>query len=384
MKKLMMICMALALCACAPKKENEDNAVLKVAVHNESYGESLKELWEETYPEQTLEIRVVEDLESLLSEENEYDVYFVEDESIPKIIDDLKEVNVSCEINTNHYFHDVFDKVKKVYLPLVADALIYYMIDLDKTEQDHISLDTFSSFEKVMELDHGFYYYDHVAFTSAFITGNLNYFPGNEKNQINFTQDSFKEALQDYQTIMNGVKNGEVAEYDNWFIQDSYYSGFVTNEMQMLKDEEVNGKKVMFAKLPSIHGHPLYTTAISYGYVVNSKTLYPNAADHLIELMHSKSGMQLLCNDMTLIPLIPEADLDSFEFENIHIKEKAFALNASISRNWVGVPRISEGAIDYLYTKEVMDKMKVCDLETCGEELDATYREWLENGKAGQ
>ena len=372
------------LTSCSRPIENEEAAVLKVAVHDETYKEKLNELWNETYPDAKLEISVVsqEDItEAITNDESlDYDVYWIEDEYIPMIIDDLLEPESDVEVSLNTNFNDVFDKIKKVYQPMMAQGMSYYALDLNKIESDGVAIDTFEEIEKIAELDHGFYYMDDIYFTSAFLTSNLNYLPGKEKNTINFTGASFQEALSDYQKILELIECDDPASFDNWFIQNTYYSGFVTDHMQLNQDEEVNQGRYQIKKLPAINGHQLYTQAISYGYVINKDTAYPNAAKNLVKLMHSVKGMQLLCNDDTLIPLILEDQLDQFTFENEHIKEKTIALNGAISRNWVGIENKTDGALDFLYLDTTIEKMKACNLEeieTCQNELDEEYQEWL-------
>lgn len=381
---MMIFAACLLLASCSQPIENEEEAVLKVAVHDETYKEELSALWNKTYPDTTLEISVIseEDIsQKIMNHETiEYDIYWVEDEYIPMIIDDLMEVDDHVEVKLNKNFNEVFDQFKKVYQPIMAQGYAYYMLDLNKIEKDSISIDTFDTIEKVSELDHGFYSLDDLFYTSAFMTSNLNYFPGKEKTVINFTGESFREMLKDYRTILDLIPMNDPTSYDNWFILDSYYSGFVNDDMQLKQDEEVNNGRYQITKLPTINGHQLYTRAKSYGYVINKETAYPNASKNLLKLMHSVDGMQLLCDNDVLIPLIMEDQLDEFTFNNIHVKEKALTLNYAISRNWIGISNKTGGAIDYLFLDETISKLKVCDLEeieNCQKELDEEYQEWL-------
>lgn len=375
---------AALLASCSRTIENEEEAVLKVAVHDEAYKEQLNELWKETYPDTGLEISVVsqEEIQNSIAngEDVAYDVYWLEDKYVPLVIDELLEPESDVEVSLNTNFNDIFDKVRKVYQPIMAQGMSYYALDLNKIENDGIDKDTFKEIEKIAELDHGFYYMDDIYFTSAFLTSNLNYLPGRDRNIINFTGSAFQEALTDYQKILELIACDDPASFDNWFIQNTYYSGFVTDGMQLKQDEEVNQGRYQITKLPTINGHQLYTQAISYGYVINKDTAYPNAAKNLVKLMHSVKGMQLLCNDEIRIPLILEDQLDQFTFENEHIKEKTVALNGAISRNWVGIENKTEGALDFLYLDTTIEKMKTCNLEeieACQNELDEDYQEWL-------
>lgn len=375
----MMACILLT--SCNKPIENEIEAVLKVAVHSEEYKKAIDQLYHEYYPETQLEIEVVseKDIESkiLNQKEIEYDVYWVEDAYIPLVIDHLLELKEECEIPLNNNFNNTFNLVKKAYQPIMGTAEVYYALDLNKIEKEQLSEDIFLSIEKMSAYKNCFYYLDYSLFTSSFLTSNLNYFPGNEKSTINFTGESFYEALVNYQQVFKMIPCDDPKSYDNWFINNSYYSGFITSNMQLDEDEEMNGGKYKITKLPTIDDKQLYTQAISYGYVINKNTKYPNAAKNLIQLMHTKEGIQVLCNSNELIPFIPTDMLDEFEFENVHIKEKAYALNYSISRSWVSLQSRNEAAIQYLYLDETMNKMKACDLETCQNELDKGYQEWL-------
>ena len=102
-----MIMCTLMLCACT--KENEENAVLKVAVHDENYALLLSELWNETYPNQELEIEVVNEevIENkiLNQEEIEYDIYWIEDAYVSLVLNQLLELNMKTEIPINENYN---------------------------------------------------------------------------------------------------------------------------------------------------------------------------------------------------------------------------------------------------------------------------------------
>lgn len=379
MKKLLLLIVCVLLISCS-QKENEEEAVLKVAVHSEDYKNSFIELYSEVNPETELVIDVVseEEIEKMITEQSiEYDVYWVEDAYVPLIIDDILELSKEVEVPINENYIGVFDLVKEAYQPIMATSDIYYALDLDKIEEDQVSIDTF---EDIFELEKGFYYLDNSMFTSFFLTSNMNYFPGNETSRLNLMGESFKEALIDYRMIIDTIACDDKKSYDNWFIKDTYYSGFITMDMQLEADEEINDGHYQITKLPTIQEKQLYMQANSYGYVVNKNTKYPNASKNLVTFMHTKSAMQLLCNSNTYIPLIPSDILDEFTFENVHSKEKAYALDFAVGRNFVGIESRNDSAINYLYEESTVEKLKACDLEnieTCQKELDEDYQEWL-------
>lgn len=379
-----MIVFVLFLCGCTAQQKNEEEAVLKVAVHDEAYKEGLIQLWKESYPETELEVEVVEPQvlheHVMKDKEIDYDIFLLEDSDIPVMIQELYEVRDDVEVQVSNQFNSVFNEVKKVYLPLMGSSDVYYMLDIDKINQDHIPLDMFKSFEDISKLEHGFYYYDDFYYTFAFMTSNVNYFPGNDTMTLNFNGESFAQSLQDYRQIIKMIPTMDIKYYDNWFIQNQAYSGFVSDEMQYQEDAEVNGGSYKIMPLPSINGHALSTQATSYGYVINGKTKYPNASQNLLRLMHSIQGVQLLCENERWVPLILDDQINEFTFSNVHVKEKVEALNHSISRNWIGLKNRSEGAIDFLFLDSTIEKMKACDMKDikkCQRELDEAYQEWL-------
>lgn len=372
----------MMLTSCAQFKKEED-VVLNVAVHDETYGSLIKELWEENYPDQELVVSVVDEEEmeeKIMSQKIDYDVYWIEDAYVPLVIDKLMKLDDDVEVPLNTKFSETFDLIKKVYQPIMATSDTYYALDLNKLEKDQISEDVFFSFESMSELENSFYYLDNIKFTKAFLTSNINYYPAKKLATLSFLDESFAISLQNYRKILELVECNDSSSYDNWFIEDSYYSGFIVDSMQLDADEEVNQGKYKITKLPTIQGEQLYMEAISRGYVVNSECAYPKAASNLIQLMHSKEGMQLLCNQEDWICLIDESMVDEFTFINEHVKEKAYALNYAIGRSFVGVEGRSDAAIDYLYLKSTQEKLRNCNLdeiEVCQAELDEEYQEWL-------
>lgn len=382
MKKILLLLTCIFLSSCKSQIENEEDAILKVAVHSEEYKNSFIELYKDKHPDVQITIDVIskKKIEKMIDKQTmEYDVYWIEDTYIPLVMDDILELDNDTEIPLNDHFIGVFDYVKKAYQPIMAKSDVYYALDLDKIG-DTASLETFKKFEDIFQLENGFYYYDDPMFTNHFLTSNMNYFPGNEMHLLNFTSDSFIEALVNYRMILDAIVCGDASKYDNWFINNTYYSGFVNANMQMDADEEINGGKYQITKLPTIGNKQLYTQAIGYGYVVNVNTQYPNASRNLVNLMHTKEGMQLLCNSDSYIPLIPNEMLDKFTFDNIHTKEKVYALDYAVSRNFVGIESRNESAIQFLYEDSTIEKMRTCDLndiEACQNELEESYQEWL-------
>lgn len=372
------------LCSCASQKENEKEATLKVAVHSEEYKTSLIELWNETYPKNELIVEVVkeEEIESKLIQKEalDYDVYWIEDAYVPLVIDELLELNDKVEVSLNTNFNEIFNIIKEAYQPLMATSDTYYMLALNVIENNKLSEDKFSSFESMNEIENSFYYLDDIHFTKYFLTSNLNYFPQKEYGKLNFNSEDFIESLKNYRKMYELMPSNDKKSFDNWFINNSYASGFITTNMQLKKDEEINGGKYKITKLPTINNQQLYMEANSYGYVVNSNTEYPNAAKNLINMMHSKKGVQLLCNIDGFVPLINEEMMNDFTYVNDHLKEKTYAMNYMIGRCFIGMENKEGTVLDYLYLDETINKLKTCDLENveaCQLELDNSYQEWL-------
>ena len=372
------------LASCNSQKKNEEDAILKVAVHSEEYKTSLIELWNETYPENELIVEVVkeEEIESKLIQQDslDYDVYWVEDAYVPLVINNILKLDDEVEVTLNTNFNEIFNIIKEAYQPLMAISDTYYMLDLNVIENNQLKENDFNSFESISELENSFYYLDDIFFTKYFLSSNLNYFPGKLKGTINFNSEDFINALKNYRKLYELMPMNDKQSYDNWFINNSYASGFITTNMQVEKDEEVNEGKYKITKLPTINNQQLYMEANSYGYVVNANTEYPNAAKNLLNFMHSKEGMQLLCNEDKYVPLIPENMMDDFTYKNEHLKEKVYAMNYMISRCFIGMANKEGTVLDYLYLEETINKLKTCDLDNmqaCQLELDESYQEWL-------
>ncbi len=372
------------LCSCASQKPNEKEAILKVAVHSEEYKTSLIELWNEEYPENELIVEVVkeEEIESKLIQKEalDYDVYWIEDAYVPLVINELLELDDKVEVPLNTKFNEIFNIIKEAYQPLMATSDTYYMLDLNVIENNKLNVDKFSTFESMDEIENSFYYLDNIYFTKYFLTSNLNYFPSKEYGTLNFNSEDFVNALKNYRKLYELMPSGDKKSFDNWFINNSYASGFITTNMQLREDEEINGGKYKITKLPTINNQQLYMEANSYGYVVNGNTEYPNAAKNLLNLIHSKKGVQLLCNIDGFVPLINEEMMNDFTYVNDHLKEKTYAMNYMIGRCFIGMSDSEGTVLDYLYLDETINKLKTCDLENveaCQLELENSYQEWL-------
>lgn len=365
MKKVMLLLLTILLTACKPNLKVEEDAKIKVKFHNELYGTQLVQLWNETYPENQNVIEITDD-------EKEADVFLVEDTKIASVIDQCLDFDPDLEIDVHESFNALINRVKSVYYPLMAKGEYYYAIDTTNNKND------FKTFEE-MKNKNDFYYYDNPVFLLSLLSSDTDYFPGNNTKELNFDGKSFKQALSDYLKIRQQFDAGESKLFDRWFIEHTHASGFVTDWMQLDENEQINKSSYQIKPLPTINGHQLKTTAQSFGYVIKENTPYPNAAQMIVELMHTQKAMQFLCHDENYIPLLNEEDIEKFTFENQHIEEKANALVASMPINLVAIDETGRGAIDFLTLESTMTKINECkDVEVCIEKLDKEYQKWIE------
>lgn len=391
----MMVCL---LGACSTEIKIEEEAALKVAVENEAYGEGLKALWDETYPENTgaLEVTVIKEneiLEDVLNYQGiPYDVFLIKDEDVATAIDQLYEIPASFykefEVNVREDFAETINAVKNCYYPLLADGFLY-ALNLTAIQEKGLSAELFENFESLGQSKETnlFYYYDNPLFLLPLLSSDVNYFPGKEEAIVNFNSEAFMNSLTNYSTIKKSLNlESDPAQFDQWFISQSYLSGLIGPWMQYEKSEEINESTLRFQKLPMIDGQQLKTLAVSYGYAINADTIYPNASLKLIELMHSIKGMQLLLDTTELVPLIVDEEMDNFNYTKKHQQEKVSAMNGAMQQNLVGLKEndnvIAMGIFDEDEIRLLIDTECIKDKDVCVETLSVKNAEWIKKQAA--
>lgn len=398
MKKITCILcvMALFLGACGTKIEMEENPSLHVAVWSESYKQDLENLWNEAYPQQAgaLQIDVIEEngISALLYEEDTipYDIYPVKDEEIAMLIDDLlslpNKYEDSLEVASFDHLSNFINQVNHCYLPLAGNGFLFAY---NKTKLDELGLDpsTMESFEAMIEADveNIFYFYDNTLFTLPLLSSELGFFPGYDSQIVNFESDAFRNSYQAFQKIRNGLGlSSDPAHFDNWFIDQAYLSGLIGPWMQSNQSEDINGIDLVFTQLPSVEGKALKTEVSTYGYVINSQTQYPNAALLLLQLIHSKAGMQLLVDDTDeWIPFIPETMMGEFVIEDENLRGKIYAMNETMANHLIGLEvNRKVGAIEVFADEQIHSLLEEClddeDLGVCQQQLSERAKEWIE------
>lgn len=380
----------LLLCGCSEKEiEFEESFKLNIAVHDQNYADRFEMLWNETYPEYEgfIKIDVINEqtMNRIITTDTEipYDLYWIKDEFVPWVIEDCLAFPEgfidSFEVKDFDAYSSTINAVKEVYSGLTANGL-FYAIDVNQIKDKELNLEDFNSFETMSDIENSFYYLNHELYNLPLLSSDVSYFPGKDKDRIDFESEAFQISKENFQKIITMLElESDASSFDNWFIEQDYISGLIGEWMQVEENEVINGIVYQYRKLPMIGEYQLKTSASSKGVVINENTLYPHAALKCLELMHSIEGIQLLCHgDMDDYPLIPEEMMDQFTFSNIHIKEKAIALNASFQKNLVGIEHKEEiSALDYLEDEEVIDRIIECVDEVCITQLQEDYESWI-------
>ncbi len=392
-KKILLLLLTCLLGACSKAITIEEDAQLIVGVENETYGEGLQELWNETYPEHAdaLTYTVIDENEVLAAVLNgtglTYDVFWIKDEDVATAIDRLYEIPSrfyeNFEATIREDYSATINSLKNCYYALGADGFLY-AVDQTKLEEENIDPQLFNQFETMIESkqENLFYYYDNQLFLLPLLSGDTNYFPGKNNTSVNFTGEAFKISLNDYLTIKEGLSlTSDPAQFDQWFINRTYLSGLIGPWMQVEESEAVNDFTLHFQKLPTINGHQLKTLADSYGYVINADTLYPNASLKLLELMHSQKGMQLYADNTSIIPLILDEEMENYTLNKPHQAEKISAMNASMQTDLIGLKENETveamGIFDEDAFRKLLDKACTDNADTCTDTLAQANMEWI-------
>lgn len=390
--------MACLLGACSTEITIEEDAALKVAVENEAYGEGLKALWDETYPENAgaIEVTVIKEneiLEDVLNYQGiPYDVFLIKDEDVATAIDHLYEIPSSFykefEVGVREDFAEMINAVKNCYYPMMADGFLY-ALNLTAIQEKGLSVNIFENFESMIQTKESnlFYYYDNPLFLLPLLSSDVSYFPGKEEAIVNFNSEAFMNSLTDYITIKKSLNlESDPAQFDQWFISQSYLSGLIGPWMQYEKSEEINESTLRFQKLPMIAEQQLKTLAVSYGYGINANTIYPNASLKLLELMHSIKGMQLLLDTTELVPLIVDEEMENFSYTKKHQQEKVSAMNGAMQQDLVGLKEndniLAMGIFDEDEVRLVIDTECIENQEVCVEKLSEKNAEWIKKQAA--
>lgn len=379
------------LLGCSAPLQIEEEAILEIAVSNEEYGEGIKKLWNEAYPEHqdSINIHVLEENEIenylIAGSPIPYDLFYIEDSWVGLAMDQLYEMPKNFEnhfeVKINPEFSEILDKVKPVYYALEANGFLY-MVDENKIAKEKLSLEDFKTFERLSEIENSFYYLEQPVLTLALMSSDVRYFPGKNHNVLELDGAPFKTSLTHYLMIMEMLQcENDPASFDNWFLNHKYYSGLVGPWMQVEKNEQLNDANYHYLPLPTIQEQPLHTLATSYGYVIQKDTLYPQAALSCLQLIHSVKGMQLLCDTTAQVPLILEDQLSSFSFDLAHQEEKIIAMNYAIQDSLVGLEGHEEmGAIDFLEQAHTIQLINACqsdEIQACVEQVHQAYEQWL-------
>lgn len=360
-KKIKLILSLLLLCGCSSQVRIEEDMKLHIAVENESYGEAITALWDEAYPEhkEAVTYKVIEENEVIVSSINQtqipYDVFLIKDEDVATVFDQILEIPIQFakgfEIEPNSAFYSVINDVKNVYYPLMADGMLY-AVNKTKAASENIDLSVFENFETMFSyLDKKpFYYYEDELFDLPLLSSDVDYLPNEKSHLVDFESEAFKTSLSNYKEIMRTLTlQSDPSSFDNWFINQNYLSGLIGPWMQANQSEEINGIELHYQKLPKINDLQLKSLAVSQGYVINSKTAYPNAALKLLELMHSQAGMQVLVETSYQVPLILEKDIELFTMDKRHQSEKVLAMNGAMQKNLLALYQNTKiGAIEIL------------------------------------
>lgn len=392
-KKWILLLLSCLLVACSTEIKIEEEATLKVAVENEAYGEGLKVLWNETYPEHAdaLKVSVItehEILESVLGFKGiPYDVFLIKDEDVATALTHLYEIPKSFyeqfEAGVREDFSATINVVKNCYYPIIANGFLY-ALNLTAIEEKGLKPEVFETMETLASqgVEKSFYYFDNPLFLLPLLSSDGNYFPGKEEAVVNFKSEAFMNSLNDYIQIKKTLQlESDPTQFDQWFISQSYLSGLIGPWMQYEKSEEINNLTLRFQKLPTIDGKQLKTLAVSYGYVINADTIYPNASLKLLKLMHSTKGMQLLLDTSNQVPLILDEEMEAYTYSKSHQKEKVSAMNGAMQQDLVGLKEnanvLAMGIFDDESVRALINQDCMKDAEACVNLLSEKNIEWI-------
>lgn len=348
----------------------EDEAVLTVSVHNESYGEALKELWDETYPEHQGALNVV--LAGSMNGkdwlEKKADVGMIFSSEAARLNQWLLPIGEVTEQKIKsgllEQYGESVNANQMLYVPMGGYGWIFSYnrtmlgelgFELNDENQDGLP-DEFDTFEEIgawadslegplvyrqQEVKRIFdFNWDEPSLAMTWLSaGGFKPFKTMEAEQPGWMSEEFLSCITDLkelgkhqwiltdedEIVNESEKDDSRYQSSTWgseFYLSNAASVFSMVGTWMYYDdfESLNDEDFGFSVMPTLNGTSLSPYTLSFGYVIRKDTAYPNACYQLISLIRSDKGLQIFAENSEEPLLYNYNEVRTFENEQGEIE----------------------------------------------------------------
>ncbi len=342
----------------AEEFEIEDGAEIEIGVDSVTLGQALVEQWEEEYPEHEDVLSYTfydavndEDggMEGLeLMEDEAPDVALVIDNEVlgrEPAVRELHDYFIDIGEEQTHEIYEDINELGNFYLPAVYDGMVFswnktmleeWDVDVDDRTEGNLPAE-FASWEDIFDYadEYGkepgerpefegdeileFFPLSVAEAWSGYMqlsaTG-WNIFEGEDYGDPEFDDPQFLEGLEFLEAFseanMSVDSGGEPRSagamawrWEN-YLEGDYPFGLVGTWMDIDGYMEDTGYEFEFAYLPTWEGNDPSTLYKTKGFVINSYTDYPSAANEVMRWLYSEDTMGTIVNESAYIPALQE------------------------------------------------------------------------------
>jgi len=374
-------CVADGNTVCYIKKTDnyliETGAKVIVEVSTQAYGDALVNLWKNSHPDtpETLTYVLNSAVKpSDLLASGTVDLAYLTQNEAALVYNSIKGVDENLQISlTDNILTDksaVLNREVLKFIPMSGSGFSFIYeenmltklgVDLTDANLDGLpdAIDSWEKIEALMlvwstldptlqpEAIFPFALNEIYSFYPFMTAGGWNLFPNNDVTKPGFDSAQFLLALQQIQrTGTIAWKRSEAQltavsygwQYDQILSSKNFVFSMAAPWMFVAANEKKNSTNIHFAKFPTFNGIQPTPLLEVNGYVINSITKFPSAANEVLKLIRSTAGLQAFIDTTSEFPLVNETLLSQLVFADQNRQELAHSYISSFSEPLIALP----------------------------------------------
>lgn len=342
--------------------EVEAAAKIKIGFYHKQFADDFINEIESLYPELS-DVYTYEIIDENQLELADFDIIQTKVENVPLLFSQIMPLDESFRDLLNneviHNFSKFVNQEEHYFMPFDYEGLLFAYnktileaFNVDLTDADNNGLpDAIDSFEKIAELAEAWrqqallYNDDQLEAIFSFPLNDqlamLSFF---ENSGYKLISGSKAEDMDVGANLATALAQLEILGEKAWYFDKSKVNEMVWNYESALENQSApfmlvgnwmfyeqyqksQAFELVFSKLPSLNDEDLATLSSVSGFVVNEKTLYPQAANLLIKLLKDEVGI-LSSLKQKIVPVVDPLFLDSLEVTiepNLNQQIKAYS-----------------------------------------------------------